>query len=38
MSDLAIMQDVDQDEDAVAGDAGEGFIALSDPDITLAEI
>ena len=39
MSDLAVMQDVDQDDDdAVAGDAGEGFIALSDPDITLAEI
>ena len=38
MSDLAIMQDIDPDEDAAAGDAGEGFIALSDPDITLAEI
>ena len=38
MTELAIMQVVDHDEDAIAGDAGEGVIALSDPDITLAEI
>lgn len=36
MTDLALIQDADQDEDAVT--AEEGFIPLSDPDITLAEI
>jgi perosamine synthetase len=34
MTELAIMQDADQADDV----ADEGFIALSDPDITLAEI
>jgi hypothetical protein len=38
MTDLAIAQDADQDEGAIAADADEGFISLSDPDITLAEI
>jgi len=34
MTELAIVQDADQAD----GVADEGFIALSDPDITLAEI
>ena len=38
MTGLAIVQDLDQDDGAVAADADEGFIPLSDPDITLAEI
>jgi dTDP-4-amino-4,6-dideoxygalactose transaminase len=38
MTELAV-QDADPAfDDAVAGDVDEGFIALSDPDITLAEI
>lgn len=37
MTDLAIVQDADQ-EDVAAADAAEGFIPLSDPDITLAEL
>lgn len=38
MTDLAIVQHADQGDDVVGVDADEGFIALSDPDITLAEI
>jgi perosamine synthetase len=39
MTDLAVVQDEDASDDAVvAGDVDESFIALSDPDITLAEI
>jgi perosamine synthetase len=37
MSELAIIQETDQG-DVATGDIEEGFIALSDPDITLAEI
>ena len=37
MTDLALVQDADQ-EDAVAAGVDEGFIPLSDPDITLSEI
>jgi len=39
MTDLALVQDEGPGSgDAAAGDADEGFIPLSDPDITLAEI
>jgi dTDP-4-amino-4,6-dideoxygalactose transaminase len=39
MTDLALMQDVDNaDDGVVAGDVDESFIPLSDPDITLVEI
>ncbi|UZE50316.1 DegT/DnrJ/EryC1/StrS family aminotransferase [Rhodopseudomonas sp. P2A-2r] len=37
MTELAIMLDVDQG-DVADDDAGQGLIALSDPDITMAEI
>jgi dTDP-4-amino-4,6-dideoxygalactose transaminase len=37
MTELATIQEVDQG-DIASGDTEEGFIALSDPDITLAEI
>jgi dTDP-4-amino-4,6-dideoxygalactose transaminase len=39
MTELALMQDVDNaDDGVVAGDVDESFIPLSDPDITLVEI
>ncbi|MCR6733467.1 MAG: DegT/DnrJ/EryC1/StrS family aminotransferase [Afipia sp.] len=39
MTELALMQDVDNaDDGVVAGDVNESFIPLSDPDITLVEI
>ncbi len=39
MTELAIMQDADrEDDDVVVADVDESFIPLSDPDITLAEI
>jgi perosamine synthetase len=38
MTELAIMHEVDQEAGAVAGEADETFIPLSDPDITMAEI
>jgi hypothetical protein len=39
MTELALMQDVDNaDDGVVAGDVDESFIPLSDPDITMVEI
>ena len=38
MTELAIMQHADQEDGVIAADAHDGFIPLSDPDITLAEI
>ena len=39
MTELALMQDVDNaDDGVVAGDVDESFIPLSDPDITVVEI